>query len=362
MDYFKRLILQNFLSYEEGVFDFHPGVNMFIGDSDKGKSAVMDALFKLIYNRPMGNDFVSWWGKESRIYLETKMAGITYWKKKSKAGYILENLESGDIMPLTAGTGVPEDITRILNLSREVNIQRQLEKKAPIFLLSESPGDAARLLSDIGGLGSIDVTIKKAKEDITKNTREKKALETLITGKEKELLAYDGIDIFEERLAKAEALEREQDQLTQSNEQITAILGRMNGLREDIAEIDLKLKIGEEVGDIARKAAKMNKKAKIAEKIMESLTRIKEYRKDLQKADKALELSPLVKRGIQLCRISAQQEEEKMGITGSLDNINQLKKGIHRFGKMIKMRNTEYMTSFPDICPLCNQEIVREKL
>ncbi len=50
MKWFKKLEIQNFESHKHTIIDFDPGINVFIGDSDSGKSSVLRALSWLCYN------------------------------------------------------------------------------------------------------------------------------------------------------------------------------------------------------------------------------------------------------------------------------------------------------------------------
>jgi len=144
MDHFKSLTLKNWLCYKKAVFNFHPGVNMIIGPTDHGKSAMMDALHKVITNRPMGDEFQSWWGGETYIGLKLDNSLIRY-KKEKQATYQIKNLDTKKVITFTAFRAtVPQEITDLLRMDRKINIQKQLEKKAPIFLLSENPADIAR--------------------------------------------------------------------------------------------------------------------------------------------------------------------------------------------------------------------------
>lgn len=50
MKWFKKLEIRNFESHKHTVINFDPGINVFIGDSDSGKSSILRALSWLCYN------------------------------------------------------------------------------------------------------------------------------------------------------------------------------------------------------------------------------------------------------------------------------------------------------------------------
>ena len=68
----KSLSLENFESWESGFFEFHPGVNIFVGLSDTGKSAVLRALRLLMENKPTGDEYRSDFADKKAI---TKIQG-----------------------------------------------------------------------------------------------------------------------------------------------------------------------------------------------------------------------------------------------------------------------------------------------
>jgi len=53
----KYLQIQNFQSHKDSLLEFDPGVNVIVGSSDSGKTAVIRALRWLVWNRPSGDAF-----------------------------------------------------------------------------------------------------------------------------------------------------------------------------------------------------------------------------------------------------------------------------------------------------------------
>ena len=50
----KKIIIDNFQSHEHTEIEFGPGLNVIVGPSDYGKSAVVRALRWVLYNEPRG--------------------------------------------------------------------------------------------------------------------------------------------------------------------------------------------------------------------------------------------------------------------------------------------------------------------
>lgn len=58
MIHLKRVRLENFQSHRNSVIDFDRGLNVIVGPSDSGKSAIIRAIKWALYNEPSGNYFI----------------------------------------------------------------------------------------------------------------------------------------------------------------------------------------------------------------------------------------------------------------------------------------------------------------
>ena len=107
----KDLSLENFQSHKKSSLEFSEGVNVIIGSSDSGKSSIIRSLQWVLFNRPSGDSFRSWWGGITNVVVD----GVSRIKGGSKG---LENCYEIGLNRFQAmGQGVPEDVTTVLNLS-----------------------------------------------------------------------------------------------------------------------------------------------------------------------------------------------------------------------------------------------------
>ena len=143
----KTLALKNFQSHEDTEVELHLGVNVFVGSSDSGKSALLRALRWLTMNRPSGESFRSHWGGDTEVVLELE-DGTSVSRKKGRENIYRLN----DLVFKAFGNEVPEEVATALRLDG-INVQRQLD--AP-YLLSETPGEVARQLNSVVRLDDID--------------------------------------------------------------------------------------------------------------------------------------------------------------------------------------------------------------
>ena len=58
MKYIKRVTLENFQSHKHSVIDFDEQLNVIVGPSDSGKSAIIRGIKWVLYNEPTGDYFI----------------------------------------------------------------------------------------------------------------------------------------------------------------------------------------------------------------------------------------------------------------------------------------------------------------
>jgi len=292
------LKIENFQSHKKTELRLCPGVNIIVGPSDSGKTAIFRALKWLVTNRPSGDAFVSWFAKgECRISLKTE-EGITI--SHSKGEYTLDKTNYQAI-----GTGVPEQIAQALKIL-PLNWQSQMD--AP-FLLSESSGEVSRQLNEVADLSAIDVALSQINRVSRKVTSEIEILESQKEQGLAELDKYKSLDILEANLVVLKNKQKELKEIEKFIEQGKRLLEAFQKAKEELKAIpDTKHseKLLVEIEKIYPKQAELEKKVKQMQRLFSEL---REAREDLE--------------GI---RISLEIKEE-------------------RFKK-----------EFPKVCPLCGKE------
>lgn len=156
-----RITIHNFQSHKDTILELSPTVNSLEGVSDSGKSAVLRAMLWCLTNKPDGVAFASNWAKDKKGKLKDEVSvsidNITRSRNATVNGYT-KFVAGKDPLTYEALKGtVPPDIENAINIG-SVNIQRQMD---PPFLLSSTPGDAARYVNELIGLEEID-TYQKA--------------------------------------------------------------------------------------------------------------------------------------------------------------------------------------------------------
>lgn len=362
MDYLEQIKFRNFLCYTNATFNFHPGVNMIIGPSDHGKSALMDGILKLFENRPMGDEFQTWHTNNTMIGMKLGGFMIKY-KKKKTAMYQMKDLATGKITPFNAvGRTVPDQITKLINMDRKINIQKQLEKKAPIFLLSESPGDVAKFLNGVAGISLIDTTLDAGKKDLKKSVNTKTQIDKQIALKEKELLKFNKLDELKQLVIHAEKLEKRITNFKETIDKYNRRLARINNKEIMLEIIKEKLKVSPLFDEAFELAVQTEKDTERLETFQDTLEEIEEKEKELVACRERYKIKPLVKRSLALTMIIDEYRNDIKALYKIMKDINDNNEQRKIVKKDLRIKKAAFKKAFPDICPLCKSEVDKEKL
>ena len=164
---FTSLDIQNFQAHDSTKLDFHPGMNVIVGSSDSGKTAILRALELVRTNQPDGMRHISHWARERTkagkirltdrmsVKLTTDKGTIERFRDEKENGYSV----NGNSL-LAIGEGIPDSVSNFLNLS-DVNVSKQHD---PHFFLSWSPPVISRYLNGICGMGILDQCVAVAIE------------------------------------------------------------------------------------------------------------------------------------------------------------------------------------------------------
>lgn len=177
----KSIKIVNYQSHKESVLSLSKGINVIIGSSDDGKSAILRSLNWIKDNRPSGMSTVSYWdrGKDNKPQTEQSCEIDVAYDGIDLSSTIIERLREKDFNGYklngeafeAVGTDVPEQISSILNMT-EVNLQKQFDSP---FLISESAAEIARSFNKVIHLDIIDKVLsntesmrRKISQDIIK--------------------------------------------------------------------------------------------------------------------------------------------------------------------------------------------------
>lgn len=202
----KQIQLHNFQSYENETIDVHDGINIFIGTSNHGKSAVIRALLWVITNRPMGTGFVSYWSiAQEKMDTSVKVfldSGAVIERKRTEDfnGYVINNIEKLEAV----GHDVPFKVQELFGLV-DYNIQQQFDSP---FLLSSSSGEVARFFNQVIKIDDIDRMLKTVEQKKRKTRTDLSYSEKAVEQYKNDLKKLEWVDRVKDIIPVAEELDR----------------------------------------------------------------------------------------------------------------------------------------------------------
>lgn len=338
--------IHNFQSHKHSRLEFHPGMNVIIGGSDSGKTAILRALRWLVWNRPAGDAFRSNWGGDTVVNITVDGKKITRRKTDKTNEYALDG------MPYVAfGTDVPDDIQKLLNLN-DINLQSQLD--AP-FLLSKSAGEVAAHFNRVAHLEKIDRGIQNISTWLRRLERDADVKEAALVDQQEQLKDYDDLDKIEIRI---ELLER--DQATLQN-QFSAIL-RLEKLTDDIIHYSAQITALEPlivaekgINELLDQQAEIQKQRNEQKTIQNIIRQITTLDHDIRQQSDVLEAEKEVTQLIRTHNKWAATMEKCINLNHILGNIESLDGRIKTEAAELKTLEIMFAKNFPDTCPLCGK-------
>lgn len=346
----EKLKIKNFQCHDNSELDFVPGVNVIIGDSDKGKSAILKALSWITDNKPLGNSFISKWGSKSEV--TTIVDGISITREKSKTSncyYIGDKEEIYKAM----GNDVPETIQNILNIS-DINYQKQL---AAPFLLSSNSGEVARILNKTANLNVIDTTISKINSTMKAEKNELKNKKGLLVIYEEQYKEFSDIDDIEKIVSCLEKNESKYTKLIEDIEDITDIIEAIEKNKNLISKYSSKLKYEKTVNMLTKDIKKYNDGKYKIEKLSETIEGIKKAELKIKKYDNKIKYEEEINDTFKLIERKHSIDNKIEQIEMLYNKISHTKETLKESKIKINKLNKKFKSIVGDVCPLCEQEI-----
>ncbi|NLB19004.1 MAG: AAA family ATPase, partial [Syntrophomonadaceae bacterium] len=249
--YIKKLSLKNFQSHRETDLEFDPGLNIIVGPSDQGKSAIIRAMRWLIYNEPRGSGFIR--SGETCCQVRIEMSnGVVVERIRDDSARInryLLKVEGQEPLAFERfNKEVPLEVRQALGMHKliidrdrtvEINLAGQLE--AP-FLLEESGGTRSKVLGRMANLHIIDAAQRDALRDVGQATQEINRLNEDIAVLDGQLADYGDLEDQTNRLRQLESQLARLKTLGDELQVLEKLLVRLNKVKQELAEVKLTMK------------------------------------------------------------------------------------------------------------------------
>lgn len=318
MIYIKKVILENFQSHKYTEMEFDKYLNVIVGPSDHGKTAIIRGIKWALFNEPTGDYFIREGENECSVTLIfSNNTKIKRYRNKSKNYYYIYDSDGNEIVLEGFGTKVPQEVVekttikKILldsNISNSINIGEQLEGP---FLLSETTSTRANAIGRLVGVHIIDDALRDTLKDINSLKVEKKNYEETLKKLKEDLKEYDYLDklqLISEKLTKIQKkIYEKQNKLNYLYQKLELLekineekiinekyLSKLKGL-ERISEIEKKLSIKiKDFSYISNRYNRLNdivkriERDRIILKSLKDIEKLEEYYKIISNKEKKL--------------------------------------------------------------------------
>jgi exonuclease SbcC len=171
-----KIQIQNFQSHKDTTLLLDDGVNILLGGSDSGKSAIVRALNFVISNRPLGDSFIR--NKQSfvEVIIHTDDGYIKRHRGRNDNYYEINGTEFKAF-----GTNPPVEVFQFLKID-DINLQKQMDTH---YLLGDS--SALSKFNQVTNLSKLSEATLSITNEINWDTREVQLLAKNIDEKQIQL-------------------------------------------------------------------------------------------------------------------------------------------------------------------------------
>lgn len=362
MIYIKKVILENFQSHKYSELEFDAGLNVIVGPSDQGKSAIIRAIKWALFNEPAGDFFIREGENECSVTVVfSNNIKIKRYRSKTKNYYYLYDNDGEEIVFQGFGTKVPQEILDRISLRKVlldenrpnlINIGEQLEGP---FLLSEKTSTRANTIGRLVGVHIIDDALKETLRDNRNLKIEKRKLEETLAALNENLSQYDYLDdlmakvnrlkdiksnIYNKQLKHNELVEKHK-QLTQINTEIKLLKTNMEKLKNLDIILDLERRLSQKIKDYKYISSKQESLINILNNIRYSENLLSNL-KDIDKIDEHIRrLNLLILRKDKLNKLYSRYDTIKKEIYVNKNILNSLE-NIDKIEERLNIMDTKY--------------------
>jgi len=350
----EKLEIQNFQSHKYTELEFSPGVNVIIGPSDSGKSSIIRALRWVIWNRPLGDAFVSHWAEETTVAIKTNDCVVERFKGKGGDKYMLLTDDGMEVLEFKAfGTAPPDEILEALDLS-ELNVQNQHDNA---FLISNSPGEVSRHFNKIANIDKIDSSLRAVESWVRSINQNITAIEHELERDKDKLKSFDYLDKLEAEIEVLEQLESKVNQTINQKLTILNLIESVEEVEEEIKEHSDILSMEGLVTEILELYEQRTEQFEKYSKLKTISLNLSNCRKEIKEHQAILKDQGQVDLVLGLYNKVNETQTQVNKLQALLNKEEETDRKILSAEGVLEDLETKWHENMPDICPLCEQEV-----
>ncbi|MFC0558533.1 AAA family ATPase [Halalkalibacter alkalisediminis] len=211
MNNIKAVRLENFQSHLDTYIEFNQGLNVIVGQSDSGKTAILRGIRWALYNQPRGTDFIRVSGDFVRVTVRFEDETVIIRERTgSKNRYTVQRPDQEELVLEGFGIHVPEEVMAAhgmghmrIDQDNEIMIHLSQQLDGP-FLLEQTSSIRAKTLGRISGAHFLDMAIRNTTKDLSQLNLKMKQEQEVIEKVKVELEPYAMLDEQKTKLIESE--------------------------------------------------------------------------------------------------------------------------------------------------------------
>jgi exonuclease SbcC len=343
-----NLLIENFQSHSRSEFVFSKGLNVIIGPSDNGKSAVLRAIRWALYNEPRGSDFVRSGARECRVTV-TMSDGVEIVRElqlrasgaAARSRYIVRSPGEEPQVFEGFGTEVPAEVVRahgmpqvLLDTDKRVVLSFASQLEGP-FLMTESGSLRARAIGRLLGVHVVDAAARNTQKDLRAVKQEIGRLEQRTQQYDTELQQYADIPEQEARLERAGTMLVQAEALGRRLQQLEALLGQLDRTERESIKVEAELS---RLGDFARaeeglrRAEERHRQGAHLERLLSESDRVEHESRQYKSRVDSLMALPIAE---ERARDAAERQARLTGLSRIEGELRQREAELAQLGSMV---------------------------
>ena len=346
-----KLEIHNYESHKRTILTFpSPGLTVFIGESDRGKSGCFRAFNFARTNQPLGKGMLPlYWDGETSVKVHFDTGETIIRTKGQNANQYALQIPGQKDKSFNAGTKVPEEISAVFRME-EVNYQSQIDRA---FLMFDNSGQRGRVLNKIVGLDSIDTTLSAAKRDVGYLKQEMGNQENITISLKEKLEKYEVLPEINELLTQSE-------QLSGMLVQISSVISGVTKIGSSFQKKKKDLEVYRDLDSIQTTILQVKESNASLEKTCSEIEIVTRIRNKLIEKNKKAGKEKLLDKVAEQHQLIVEKQKEFEKISSLCFNLNAIKAQIkfkkekyYQLGKQIEIEKTR----IPKNCPVCGGEV-----
>ncbi|ADL12987.1 AAA family ATPase [Acetohalobium arabaticum] len=320
----EEIRIENFQSHKDTVLKLADGLNLITGPSDSGKTAVIRALRWVLYNEPLGDDFIRVGARRCRVgILLTNGYRVIRERSKKENRYLVVEPDGSQEIYTGFGTKVPAEVKDLHQMAK-VALDNDLETTLNLdyqligpFLLNDSGSTKAKAIGQLTGVHVIDAAIKDIARDLRRTKDSMKQETSEVERINEKLLDYQDLPQLKEEINKEskllseikevyaklqeyQSLKEQRDDLTEEERELNKVLNKLAHLKKVESlyqQIDKYNKERINLEELQQDWQQLTAALKKADKLLKKLSKLDKIEKNyqqsvqfLQKREKLIEL------------------------------------------------------------------------